>query len=771
MHARIIALALGAFTASILPVRAGSFVTKEHHLGPTGLFGVTSPTDIKITKVEEGSPAGGILKEGDVIVAVDGIRIKDNTRALLAAAIDKAETAEAKGILSLELEDGRKVGLQLKVLGAYSATAPGHCPKSDAIITGAAEAIARSKEFAVHGVPVDLLGLLATGEPKYVEVVKKVIHSAPWASPDLKLSLADSGIWRWGYTNLLLAEYYLLTKDEYVLPALKTHSVALAEGRDAAGLWGHRVANPETNRGQLHGRLPGYAVMNQSSLPCFISLMLADKCGIKHPEVQAAIEQTHGFYTDFIGKGTLPYGVHEPKPNAFNNNGMSGLAAVAFAIRENKEGANFFSRMSAAASHTMETGHTGHFFNQMWTGLGAAIAGPEVSSNFFKETRWLHTLNRSWNGGFTYDDGESRHSEFSYRGLSDTGSHLLNYCRARRKLYITGRDADPSLWLKGSDAIDAIALATLDPGTKTDKELLGLLSHPMPKVRIDAAEALRSRQHNLVDEIIAMLADGSAMQRKGAIDYFGYDCPKEQIETASEPLAAIMRNPSLQMTLRANAARALCGLGEGAYPYFDDMLRLIIADKPDDPRGRIDDGLGTSLTPLCKDPYAEGLVKDRKLFYAVALKLMNHRRTSGRIAGTSMILKVPLEDFHLVADKVQYIIDDKDLSYHSYHNLGAKTNCIAILANLGIKGGIEAAFATLDDPNGKAGFKIRLIMDVLPKYGGFAKYILPRIKGNEVGRFQKQWDKMVEDIENAPPPAREMLTIEEAKQYGLKKPH
>jgi hypothetical protein len=266
-----------------------------------------------------------------------------------------------------------------------------------------------------------------------------------------------------------------------------------------------------------------------------------------------------------------------------------------------------------------------------------------------------------------------------------------------------------------------------------------------------------------------MMAKGTPLQREGALEYFGSGCPVEQVALARDALAAIMRNTAEPMAARAQTACALSGLGEAAYPYFNDMLRLVIADKPDDKRGRIDELLGRCLNILCKDPYAEGLVKDKQLFYAVALKLMDHRRTSGRIAGTAMILKLPLEDFHLVADKVQYLIDDKDLTYHSYHNLGAKTNCIAILASLGIKGGIEAAFATLDDPNGKAGFKIRLIMDVLPRYGAHAKYILPKIKGNNVGKFQKQWDKMVEDIENAPPATRDMLTMEEARQYGLRK--
>ncbi len=742
---------------------------KERHLGPTGLFGITSPTEIKITKVEQGSPADGKLKEGDVVVAAGGPPFKDNTRQQLADAIDKAETENAKGILTLALKDGAKVDLKLKVLGTYSDTAPYNCSKTNAIITLTAETICKSSEFSVHGLPIDLLGLLATGEPKYVEVVKKVIHSAAWAKPDLKLSLSDSAIWGWGYTNLLLGEYFLLTRDEYVLPALKTYSVALAEGRDAAGLWGHRVANPETNRGQLHGRLPGYAVMNQSSLPCFLSLLLAEKCGIKDPEVQAGIEQTHAFYEKFIGKGTLPYGVHDPKPGSYNNNGMSGLAAVAFSVRGNTRGTAFFSQMAAAATNTMETGHTGHYFNQLWTGLGANLAGPETSAAFFKETRWLHTINRTWDGNFTYDDDESRGSEFSYRGLSDAGSHLLNYCLGRHMLFITGKNADPSIWLKGRDVADVIALATMDIKSKNNDELLALFGHPMPKVRGEAVSELRSRQHDLTGSIRSMLAKGTPLQRQGAIGYFGNGCPKEQLVLARNDLVSIMRDPKEDMAVRAEAASTLCGHGEAAYPYFEDMLRLVMADKPDDKLGRIDEQLGAGINALCKDPYEAGLVKDKNLFYAVAHKLMDHKRTSGRIAGSALIAMVPLEDFHLVADQVQYIIDDKDLTYHSYHNLGAKTNCIAILANLNIKGGIEAAFATLEDPNGKAGFKIRLLMDVLPRYGANAKYVLPKIKGNDVGKFQKQWDKMVEDIENAPPASREMLTMEEAKQYGLKK--
>ena len=762
---RVLSLLLASVVISGT-VHAQHFEHKEHHLGPTGLFGVTSPKDIKITKVQQGSPADGKLKAGDLLVAAGGIPFKDATRQQLAAAIDQAETQKAKGVLTLTLQGGKQIDLQLKVLDSYSDTAPYHCPKTDAIITQAADYLVKSRKFGRGDMNIGLLGLLATGEQKYLDVVKEVLHAAPWAKPDLALSIEKYGrtAWGWGYTTMLLCEYYLLTGDEYVLPAIKTYSVAIAQGRDAAGLWGHGIASLDLNRGQPHGRLPGYAVMNQSSLPLFISLLLADKCGIKHPEVQAGIEQTHTFYTAFIGRGTLPYGVHNPNSKSYNNNGMSGLAAVAFALHGNTRGAVFFSRMSAAASNTLETGHTGHFFNQLWTGLGANLAGPETSAAFFKETRWLHTLNRTWDGNFTYDGCGYKDGTFSYRGLSDAGSHLLNLCLGRHQLYITGRDADPSIWLKGREVGDTIALATMDVKSKSDEELLALFDHPMPKVRGEAVWTLRAREHKLTDPIKKMLKGGTDLQRHSAFGYFGYGCPKEQLVLVRDELAAIMRDPDEELGVRVTATGSLCSLGEAAYPYFDDMLKLVAADKPCDPLGKLDEQLGGSLNSLCPDPYAAGLVKDKQLFYAVVDKLLDHKRAVGRIAGGKLVANIPLEDFHYVADKLQHIIADQDLTYHSYHNLGPKTEAVSILANLNIAGGIEAAFDTLEAEGGKAGFKIRMMMNVLPKYGANAKYALPKIKAVKAGKFQKQWDAMIKEIESATG-TRTMITLEEAKNY------
>jgi len=780
--------ALPLIAATVLAVAGLHAAPVERHLGPTGMFGLVSQAEIRVTKVQDGSPAHGKIRVDDMIVGAGGVLFKEDVRWQLAEAIDEAETEAARGILVLTLK-GPKVGgpelddkglapgntqveltaptdthyveLQLKVLGSYSDTAPYNCPKTDAIITQTADYVVRTQKFG--RLDIGLLGLLATGEQKYIDVVKEVLHEADWAKPDIELSLqGTSKAWRWGYTGLILCEYYLLTRDDYVLPALKAYAVAIARGRDAAGLWGHRMADPEANRGQLHGRLHGYAVMNQSSLPLFNSLLLADKCGVEHPELQAGIEQTHGFYTEFIGRGTLPYGVHDPNAKSYNNNGMSGSAAVAMALKGDERGAVFFSRMSVAGHKTMEGGHTGHYFNQLWTGLGANLAGPEASAAFFRKTRWLHTLNRTWDGTFTYDGG----GNYSYRGLSDAGSHLLNYCLGRAKLCITGRDADKSVWLKGEEVAETIALPDMDMKGKSDAELLDLFDHPMPKVRVEAIWTLRPREHKLATSIRTMLTAGNPLERESAVGYFGYGCPKELVMPVKDDLVAMMRDPDEDMDLRARAAGALCWLGEDAYPYFSDMLKLVIADKPGDPLGRINGELGGRLNALCKDPYAAGLVTDKPLFYAAVHRLLDHKRAKGRTAGAQLIANIPLEDFHYVADKVKYIIDDQDLTYHAYHNLGPQTAAISILANLNVEGGIESAFDILNAETGKAGFKIRMLMAVLPKYGAGAKYALPKIKAVNAGKFQKSWDTMIKEIESATH-AGKTVTLEEAKQAGL----
>ena len=229
------------------PLHARFTEYKERHLGPTGMIGITSPTEIKITKISAGSPADGKIKEGDVLVKAGGMAFNDATRKQFALAVDAAESEQAGGVLSLTLKDGRKVDLKLEVLGEYSKTAPFNCAKTDAIIARTADAIIAKKKYGRGDMNIGLLGLLATGEEKYVKHVGDVIHAANWAKPDLQLTLESYGrtAWSWGYHNLLLGEYYLLTGDKSVLPAITTVIANSAARRRAmAWIWARKPVRP-----------------------------------------------------------------------------------------------------------------------------------------------------------------------------------------------------------------------------------------------------------------------------------------------------------------------------------------------------------------------------------------------------------------------------------------------------------------------------------------------------------------------------------------------
>jgi len=740
---------------------------KERHLGPTGIYGVTSPDEIRIVKIDPGSPADGKLQPGDIITAAGGAPFEGDTRRRFAAAID---AAEAGGVLTLTRKDGSTVDIPLPAIGSYSDTAPFDCPKTRTIITRAADHLVATKDFGRQGIPLALLGLLATGEESYIEFVKNEVRAAAWASPDLTLSIERYArtAWDWGYTGIFLAEYFLLTGDDYVLPALEAYAVALAKGRDAGGLWGHGFASLDLNDGRPNGRLPGYAQMNQSSLPCFLALLLAEKAGVRHPEVLAAIAQTHTYFASFVGRGTLPYGVHNPNIRSFNNNGMSGLAAVAFAVRPNPDGAEFFSRMSAASHLGMETGHTGHFFNQLWTGPGVHVAGLEATAAFFRETRWLAILNRKWNGDFTYDGSESPGANYSYRNLSAAGAHLINHTLHRRALFITGREPDESLWLDRDEARAAIALARFDAKQATDEALLENFGHPMPKIRLESYWTLRGRDHDLLPTIRRMIFEGTDFARDSAIRYFGHGCPPESALAAMPDLAKLLRDPAEPASLRAAAASSLAHLGDPAHAVHADILRLIIKEKPGDPLELLNDDLGRSLTTLAPDPFAAGLVTDKDLFYQAVDRLLRHPRASGRSSGMSLIANLPVEDFHRVGAEVAAVLADRNPGYHSYHNLDPRNGAMTLYANLGIEGGIDAAFALFDEDTGKFGFKVRLVLDVLPKYGAAAKPYLPKLREMHPGpgRFAGPWDRMIESIENAPAAETKNITFEQAMKAG-----
>ncbi|MDB4518575.1 hypothetical protein N9118_03370 [Akkermansiaceae bacterium] len=97
-------------------------------------------------------------------------------------------------------------------------------------------------------------------------------------------------------------------------------------------------------------------------------------------------------------------------------------------------------------------------------------------------------------------------------------------------------------------------------------------------------------------------------------------------------------------------------------------------------------------------------------------------------------------------DSALAIVKDVGRTFHCHHGLGPQMNVIEIFAKFNIEGGLEVVFKILESPEGKAGFKLHLLMSVFPNYGENAKYAIPKIKAIKAGKFQREWDAMIKEI-------------------------
>ena len=738
-----------------LPPRYGL----QHHFGPTGFFAKLHADHLEVDHIDEGSPSDGMLKVGDRIVRVGGRDIGHDVFKVFTREIDKAESKKGKGQLALTImrpgldgavDEKRDVVLALKVLGAYKPKSPFKGEKADALISQIADAMIRDKAYG--RLNIGLLGLLATGEKKYIDHVGAVLKQSTFAAPGVVVPIDGTvQTWYMSYRTLVMCEYFLLTKDEGVLPAIRSHAISIAQGQDAAGLWNHRFAHLKNNNGKLHGRLNGYGALNQTSMTQWMAMIMAEKCGVEHAEVRQAIEKTHTQFKPYVGRGALPYGNHPAKEEVFNNNGTSASAAVAFSLIGDTEGARFFSLMTAAGHNNILTGHTGPFFNVMWSEMGANVAGPDVAAAFNNELHWLRTIARTWNGRCV--SIVSWGSKPGNEDIGSTGSELLNACVGRRAIYITGKDADQELWLKGRAAKDAVTAWQFDRLSST--ALLKTLGSPLPPVRFHAAEALALTEAEVADKVLALLRNGRRDERIGAMH--AIRCMK--IETAVDDLMQVIRTEEEELWLRIVACKTLAALSTGNV-RSDDLLRLITIDRPKDHFAELDMALGQVVVKMKVNPYDGTLDKDT--FYKAITELLNHNHVHAREAGMLLLREMPIEDFYRVADLMLYIVEDKDRgTYTSYHYDGHRQAALEIMYGLGVEESIDLTIDTIVENVGRLGLRRRGRTALMNEFGGEAQHIIPKIK-DVLG---KDADPIVEKIETSTT-TRKMISFEDAKNAG-----
>lgn len=627
-------------------------------LGPTGARGwiwgkdleTTQARQILVTKVEKGSPADGILNEGDVILGVGETLFDTDARKVFARAITAAERTEGKGCLQLvrwRAGNQENVVITIPVLGTYSATAPFNCPKTARIVDAECAFLLKHGFGTGLSGNINALGALATGRSEFQHLIQE--HARKVGPADLKLSVTSGGMaaWDWGYASLFLAEYYLATRDDAALPALREYALNMARGQSGAGTWGHGMAWMNINGGQLHGSLGGYGAMNQPSLVCFISLVLAREGGVKDPEVDAAIAKAANYFRFYVNRGAIPYGDHEPWHD-HDDNGKTSSGAVAFDLLGEKQAATFFSRMAVAAWSVREAGHTGHFFGNLWGPLGAGRAGPDALAAHMNELHWYFDMERKWDGRSEYQGAAG--GDDSYKGWDCTGARLLANSQSLRKLRITGKGAGVAEMLKGEDLKQVIESDRgllwsnrdnlyADRGTE---ELFRMLGSWSPAIRRRAATALAVKNdENILSRVTGLLQGPDANACYGAcmvLEHMG-----GRAAPAVPALTAMLSSKDLEVRIRA--VNALARIGAPAREAVPEMLKLALQKYDDDPREITQRHISFALFRqgsglLSKS--VEGV--DRDLLFRVIQKLLQNEDGAARSSVASVYGTMKFEE-------------------------------------------------------------------------------------------------------------------------------
>jgi hypothetical protein len=597
-------------------------------------------------------------------------------------------------------------------------------PKAGRILEQGCEALAAriaDPDYKNNPIPRSLnaLALLASGNPNYLPLLKK---EADWAA---NFSANSKATWYYGYVLIFLAEYYMITGNESMLPDLHRIALEAASGQSIVGSWGHKFAGDD-------GRLVGYGMMNAPGLPLTSGLVMARIAGVEDPKIDLAIERSLEMQRFYIGKGAVPYGDHAPWMD-HEDNGKSAMAAVLFNLVREREGTKFFSRMTLAAHNgERDAGHTGNFWNMAWAMPGVALNGPQATGAWMKEFgAWKFDLARRWDGTFIHQSPPARKGDHT-RGWDATGAYLLAYAMPLQKLLLTGRNpsAAPQLGAAEAEAIvdDGRGWSTLDRlshyEAMTDQELLKRLGSWSPAVRERAGHALARRKDPPLAKIIALLEARDLESRLGACQSLA------RFGNKAAPAVDALRKTleAEDYWLRVKAAEALAAIGQPAMAALPELLEMI-ARRPaaDDPRAMEQRFISRAVFDrmLKNEASLDGI--DPDLLNRAIIVGLGNPDGSARGMISRVYSHLSFEEIKSLLPAIHDSIVNPAPSGIMFAD-GSRLNGLRVLAEHRIREGMPLCFAFLDLDRWNKHMRVRTCMDALAQYGASAAPMMPQLR-------------------------------------------
>ena len=301
------------------------------NVGPTGIRARITheqPKYLTVKYVFKKSPAAGLVGIDDIIVGANGKRMNvehtfgrryDGWEGPMLEMSKLIEDSQGKdGKLELIVWPGgnqaeeKTVAVQIDPVGRFSPTWPYHCPRSDKLLIELCDFLedeykrAGTFEKMTHTHSAAVLALMAGGEKKHMRLVKDILDG--YGSKRYDPTNAN-GFPAWGqvHDGIVMGEYYLLTKDRSLLPAIESLTATLHDSvwPEAGGL-SHRPF-AAIQRRMAAGGPKGYGAMALPAGLGMVALSLFKEAGLDYAE--PAYNRIHQGYLDSAGSnGEIGYG-------------------------------------------------------------------------------------------------------------------------------------------------------------------------------------------------------------------------------------------------------------------------------------------------------------------------------------------------------------------------------------------------------------------------------------------------------------------------------
>lgn len=430
------------------------------NLGITGArakIDLETPTEFEIAYVFPDTPADGKLKKGDRILSANGKKFTEAHKfgygpkffGYEGPIMDFGNALEEsqgglKGKLTLEVQrEGKtaKVSLDLPVkYGSFSKTYPYDCSKTELILKESyAYILDKQGENGLWSRRPDAnafaaLALLGSGKKEFLPAVDKAMKAFAKSTNDV-IDYGGLDCWKYTLYGTALGEYYLITREEWILPELEEIKTWLLKAQMKNGGWGHRPANKPGGN--------GYGAINAITMQAKMALGMMMRCGLDVPADK--FRATH----DFVAKGTNKIGYVWYKDGGARNQsyadmGRTGTSAVAHHIspvggKEYRDFALLNASCIGNYPKTFADTHGSPLLGLAWTGLGA-LADPKEFRKLMDYNRWHFAMAHTPEGTFYYQPNRDNNPQ-DYSAdprLNATATNALVLTARYKKLQITG---------------------------------------------------------------------------------------------------------------------------------------------------------------------------------------------------------------------------------------------------------------------------------------------------------------------------------------------